>query len=96
MRAAALEDPRGFLAFYPPPVIFDEAQWAPELFPYIKEAIDADRGRTGRYVLSGSQNLLLLQQVTESLAGRVAILHLLPLSFRELARRASESAPVGA
>lgn len=84
VRAAALEDPRGFLAFYPPPVIFDEAQWAPELFPYIKEAIDADRGRTGRYVLSGSQNLLLLQRVTESLAGRVAILHLLPLSFREL------------
>jgi predicted AAA+ superfamily ATPase len=84
VRAAALEDPRGFLAFYPPPVIFDEAQWAPELFPYIKEAIDADRGRTGQYVLSGSQNLLLLQRVTESLAGRVAILHLLPLSFREL------------
>ena len=84
VRAAALEDPRGFLAFYPPPVIFDEAQWAPELFPYIKEAIDADRGRTGQSVLSGSQNLLLLQRVTESLAGRVAILHLLPLSFREL------------
>lgn len=90
VRAAALEDPRGFLAFYPPPVIFDEAQWAPELFPYIKEAIDADRGRTGRYVLSGSQNLLLLERVTESLAGRVAILHLLPLSFREL-RGAPES-----
>lgn len=84
VRAAALEDPRGFLAFYSPPVIFDETQWAPKLFPYIKEAIDADRGRAGRYVLSGSQNLLLLQRVTESLAGRVAILHLLPLSFREL------------
>ncbi|MCJ7796448.1 MAG: ATP-binding protein [Thermoleophilia bacterium] len=84
VRAAALEDPRGFLAFYPPPVVFDEAQWAPEIFPYIKEAIDADRGRSGRYVLSGSQNLLLLPRVTESLAGRVAVLHLLPLSFREL------------
>ena len=85
VRAAATEDPRGFLAMHEPPVIFDEIQNAPELLPYIKERIDADRSRAGQYLLTGSQNLLLGEQVNESLAGRVAILRLLPLSRRELA-----------
>ena len=83
MRAAALSDPRGFLALYPPPVIFDEVQYAPDLLPYVKEWIDAHRGRRGQYLLTGSQNLLMLERVTESLAGRAAILRLLPLSWRE-------------
>lgn len=83
IRAAALNDPRGFLALYPPPVIFDEVQYAPELLPYVKERIDAHRDRRGQYLLAGSQNLLLLERVTESLAGRAAILRLLPLSWRE-------------
>ncbi len=83
VRGASVEDPRGFLAQYPPPVIFDEVQYAPDLLPYIKEKIDADRGRTGQYLLTGSQNLLLSEKVTESLAGRVAMLRLLPLSRRE-------------
>ena len=83
MRAAALSDPRGFLALYPPPVIFDEVQHAPDLLPYVKEWIDAHRGRRGQYLLTGSQNLLMLERVTESLAGRAAILRLLPLSWRE-------------
>jgi hypothetical protein len=83
VRAVALEDPRGFLAAYPPPVIFDEIQHAPDLLPYIKEDIDAHRDRTGRYLLTGSQNLLLVERITESLAGRAAMLRLLPLSRRE-------------
>jgi len=84
VRAAALEDPRSFLARFPPPVIFDEVQFAPELLPYVKERIDEERSRAGQFLLSGSQNLLLLEKVTESLAGRTAILRLLPLSRREI------------
>ncbi|MCY4427668.1 MAG: ATP-binding protein [Halieaceae bacterium] len=83
VRAAAAEDPRGFLEMYPPPVIFDEVQYAPGLLPYIKERIDSARARTGQYLLTGSQNLLLTEQVPESLAGRAALLRLLPLSRRE-------------
>ncbi len=83
VRAAAIEDPRGFLEAYPPPVILDEIQYAPDLLPYIKERIDAHRDRRGEYLLTGSQNLLLLEGVTETLAGRAAILRLLPLSQRE-------------
>lgn len=84
VRAAAASDPRGFLSMYPPPAIFDEIQYAPELLPYVKEAIDADRNRPGQYLLTGSQNLLLMERVSESLAGRAAILRLLPLSWREI------------
>jgi predicted AAA+ superfamily ATPase len=86
VRAAAATDPRGFLALYPPPVIFDEIQHAPGLLPYIKEQVDARRDRSGQYILTGSQNLLLMQQVTESLAGRAAMLKLLPLTRREIDR----------
>lgn len=84
VRAAATEDPRGFLELHGTPVVFDEMQHAPGLLPYIKERVDADRGRAGQYVLSGSQNLLLAQDVSESLAGRAAVLKLLPLSQREM------------
>lgn len=83
VRRAAVEDPRGFLAVHSPPVVFDEVQFAPELLPYIKERIDANRSKTGQYLLTGSQNLLLVERITESLAGRAAILKLLPLSRRE-------------
>lgn len=83
VRASALQDPRGFLEMHGPPVIFDEVQYTPNLLPYIKEKIDADRRSNGRYLLTGSQNLLLAEKVTESLAGRAAVLHLLPLSRRE-------------
>jgi uncharacterized protein len=83
VRAAAMEDPRSFLEMYTPPVIFDEVQYAPDLLPYIKERIDAHRDRPGQYLLTGSQNLLLVEKITESLAGRTAMLRLLPLSRRE-------------
>ena len=83
VRAAALEDPRSFLAYFSPPVILDEVQFATDLLPYIRERIDARRDRPGQFLLSGSQNLLLLESVTETLAGRTAILRLLPMSRRE-------------
>lgn len=102
IRAVAAADPRGFLAAHAPPVIFDEVQYAPELLPYIKESIDARREVAGQYLLTGSQNLLLMDRVTESLAGRAAILRLLPLSQREAVGEPQrplpwegESAPAG-
>jgi len=93
VRAAAVEDPRGFLAMYVPPVIFDEVQYAPDLLPYVKEQIDTQRDRSGQYVLTGSQNLLLMEGITESLAGRSAILRLLPLSGREAEGRPQAPLP---
>ncbi len=82
MRRRALT--RGFLALHGPPVVFDEIQNTPGLLPYIQERIDEHRELRGQYVLTGSQNVLLAAGVTESLAGRVALLRLLPLSLREL------------
>jgi len=83
IRTAAMEDPRGFLEMVPPPIIFDEVHYAPDLLPYVKERIDAHRDRPGQYLLTGSQNLLQVERITESLAGRAAMLRLLPLSRRE-------------
>lgn len=83
VREAAIMDPRGFLSHFEPPVILDEIQYTPELLPYIKERIDAERHKTGQYILTGSQNLMLMENVTESLAGRTAILHLMPFTNRE-------------
>jgi len=83
IRASANADPRGFLEAFSPPVIFDEIQFAPELLFYIKEHIDANRTEKGLFILTGSQNLLLMEKVTETLAGRAAMLHLMPLTKRE-------------
>lgn len=93
VRASAVEDPRAFLELHPPPVIFDEVQYAPDLLPYVKERIDADRHTAGQYLLTGSQNLLLAEKVTESLAGRAAMLRLLPLSRREAEGRPNQGLP---
>lgn len=81
--ATATADPRGFLARHAPPVIFDELQYAPVLLPYIKEIVDRD-GKRGQFLLTGSQNLLLMQRVTETLAGRAAVLNLYGLTRREI------------
>jgi hypothetical protein len=83
VRAAAVADPRGFLAAHQSPLIIDEVQHAPDLLSYIKEKIDSDQARPGQYLLTGSQNLQLVGRITESLAGRVAMLQLLPLARRE-------------
>lgn len=83
VRARALEDPVSFLRVYDDRVIFDEVQRAPQLLSYLQGAVDGD-GRMGRFVLSGSQDYLLMRSVSQSLAGRVAALTLLPLSYAEL------------
>jgi predicted AAA+ superfamily ATPase len=83
VKAAAEIDPRGFLDAYPAPVILDEVQHAPDLLPYIKERIDARRSRAGQYLLTGSQNILVMEKIGESLAGRAATLRLLPMARRE-------------
>jgi len=93
IQAVAIEDPRGFLDSYPPPVIFDEIQYAPKLLSYIKENIDIVRDKNGQFLLIGSQNLLLMQKVTESLAGRAALLKLLPLSWSEETERPQAPLP---
>ncbi|MDL1912834.1 ATP-binding protein [Chloroflexi bacterium CFX6] len=93
VRASALTDPRGFLALYTPPVVFDEIQYTPGLLPYIKEEIDKQRNKAGQFIITGSQNLLLMQQVTESLAGRAAVLKLLPLSRWEFFETPTRTLP---
>jgi hypothetical protein len=82
-RAFALEDPRGFLDRFAGPVILDEAQRAPDLFSYIQGLVDDD-DTPGRFVLTGSHNFLLMSGISQSLAGRSAVLHLLPFSRAEL------------
>jgi predicted AAA+ superfamily ATPase len=82
-RQFAREDPRGFLNTYKGGVIIDEAQYVPELFSYL-QAITDERKINGEYLLTGSQNFLLSQHIAQSLAGRVALLTLLPFSFHEL------------
>ncbi len=84
-RAFALEDPRGFLGQYPEGAILDEVQHAPGLLGYIQDLVDRDPA-PGRYVLTGSQHFGLSDAVSQSLAGRTAVLHLLPPSLRELRR----------
>lgn len=82
-RRLAIEDPRGFLADFPDGVVLDEAQRAPELFSYLQGIVDRDP-RPGRFILTGSQQFGLLSGITQSLAGRVAMIELLPFSAREL------------
>lgn len=82
-RQFATEDPRGFLARLAVPAIVDEAQHVPDLFSYIQVLAD-ERGTAGQFILSGSQNFLLMRRVTQSLAGRAFIAHLLPFSTAEL------------
>jgi hypothetical protein len=82
-REYARSDPRGLLAEYPDGVILDEVQHAPELTSYLQEAIDRDPS-PGRFVLTGSQHFGLTAAVSQSLAGRTAVLHLLPLSLDEI------------
>jgi len=76
-------DPRGFLADIRGPVILDEVQHVPEIFNYVRARIDAEPRRRGQWFLTGSQEAPLMQRVTESMAGRAAILHLWPLSTIE-------------
>jgi uncharacterized protein len=76
-------DPRGFFDELKQPAILDEIQNAPELLAYVRTRIDATLRKTGQWFLTGSQESALMQGVSDSLAGRAAILHLLPLSVKE-------------
>jgi predicted AAA+ superfamily ATPase len=81
--ARVRSDPRGFFDELKPPVILDEIQNAPELLAYVRTRIDAAPRKAGQWFLTGSQESTLMQGISDSLAGRAAILSLLPLSVRE-------------
>ena len=83
LRQWAMEQPKDFLHIHPWPLIIDEAQYAPVLFSYIQLIVD-EHNKSGMFLLSGSQNFLLMEKITQSLAGRSAIMSLLPFSFNEL------------
>lgn len=85
VRAFATEDPRAFLAQFPKGAVIDEVQRAPDLPSYLQGIIDDDP-KPGRWILTGSQNLSLLESVSQSLAGRTALLNLLPLTRSEITR----------
>lgn len=83
VRKYATDDARGFLAQYQRGLIIDEAQRVPDIFSYIQVVVDEEK-KEGRFILSGSQNFLLLKSISQSLAGRTSVLHLLPFTKREL------------
>jgi uncharacterized protein len=87
IRQIALNDPRGFLSNYPEGAILDEVQRTPDLFSYIQRIVDENRHV--QFILTGSSNFLLMEKISQTLAGRAAILHLLPFSFEELPPRES-------
>jgi predicted AAA+ superfamily ATPase len=83
IRQIALTDPRGFLANYPAGAILDEIQNTPDLFSYIQRLVDENR--QVQFILTGSSSFLLMEKISQTLAGRTAVLHLMPFSFAELA-----------
>ena len=82
-RLFATEDPRGFLSNYPDGAIFDEAQRVPALFSYLQQILDESL-TNGLFIITGSNNFLLQESISQSLAGRVAYLTLLPLTLDEI------------
>ena len=84
-RAFAEEDPRAFLARLPQGAILDEAQRCPALFSYLQTRVDAEK-KMGQFVLTGSQQFGLLSNITQTLAGRVGMVQLLPFSLQEMQR----------
>lgn len=83
VREFATTDPKGFLNQFDDGVVIDEAQHVPQLFSYIQTRVDKSK-KAGEFILTGSQNFLLLEKISQSLAGRAAVMHLLPLSVQEL------------
>ena len=92
-RKLAQQDPELFLQQNPPPVIIDEIQYAPELFPYIKIYTDEHRASKGAFWLTGSQKYRLMRGVQESLAGRIGILDLMGFSYREKIKKPFSGKP---
>jgi len=91
-RALANEDPGLFLKRFTPPLLIDEIQYAPNLMPYIKMTVDSS-GKKGLFWLTGSQQFLMMKGISETLAGRVAILNLLGFSQRERMRSHLDTEP---
>lgn len=83
IRRMAIDDPRGFLSNFGRRLIIDEAQYSPVLFSYIQTKVD-EINDVGMYILSGSQNFLMMERISQSLAGRVAVVQLSPFSVCEL------------
>jgi hypothetical protein len=92
-RTMAKSDPERFIEEYPPPVIIDEVQYAPELFTYIKIHVDREKKSDGLFWLTGSQKFHLMKGIQESLAGRVAILNMLGFSYKEIIKKPATSRP---
>ena len=92
LRDMARTDPGYFISMYPPPLIIDEVQYAPELFSYLKIVADQSKAN-GLYWLTGSQKFHLMQGVSESLAGRVGLVNMLGLSTSEIEGRSNHSEP---
>ncbi len=86
----ATEDPMGFLSQFNEGLIIDEAQKAPSLFSYIQDIVDKSR-KKGMFILTGSNNFLLNKSISQSLAGRVAYLQLLPFSYHELKNKTAQN-----
>ncbi|MEW6526013.1 MAG: ATP-binding protein [Spirochaetota bacterium] len=84
MRERFTEDPRGFMNEFNNRVIFDEVQKVPEIFNYLKMRIDENRSSYGNFILTGSSQFTMLKNITESLAGRIGLLTLLPFQFSEM------------
>ncbi len=90
LRASALEDPQGFLSLHPAPLIIDEIQKAPILFDYLEGEVDEQKRKgksTSLYILTGSEAYKLKQGVSESMRGRVAFIHMSPLSMSEINKK---------
>jgi len=88
MRLFAMDDPKGFISNYPDGAVLDEIQRVPELFSYLQQILD-DQTANGFFILTGSNNFLLQESISQSLAGRVAYLFLLPLTISEIGDRES-------
>ncbi len=88
MRLFAMDDPKGFISNYPDGAVLDEIQRVPELFSYLQQILD-DQTANGFFILAGSNNFLLQESISQSLAGRVAYLFLLPLTISEIGDRES-------
>jgi predicted AAA+ superfamily ATPase len=93
VRRFAMDDPRGFLGSHPQGAILDEIQRAPELSSYLQGMVDA-APQPGRFILTGSHQFELMRQVSQSLAGRTALLRLLPFTLGEAVRAQARSAPL--
>ena len=84
-------DPEGFMETYPERVIFDEVQRVPEIFSYVKLRVDNDRKNYGKFVMTGSSQFAFMKRVSESLAGRIGLLALLPFQYAEIPTRLREA-----